>query len=159
MQLQFRGFDDLEMSYFSNLLSRYGIVDVFSNTLLKAYLKKSGLFNTEIRFIGRGYLDNNVQYVLQTFINIEGKQLYGVDLYYKKDTGQSYFNKTFLLFDKVPSKDSMDVANQLPDFILKITRMRRVFDCWECGGKTHWTQINGSFDKILTCVSGRYCGC
>jgi hypothetical protein len=38
-------------------------------------------------------------------------------------------------------------------------RLEAEFECWECGKKTHWLDIEGNLQKKFAALEERYCGC
>jgi hypothetical protein len=66
-----------------------------------------------------------------------------------------------LYFNRKPTRNDILTVHKLSDLEMNfgLHRMKPVFECWECGRKVHWLDIEGDFNEKLTALNESYCGC
>ena len=138
-----------EMGHIDSNGGWHGIVDI---------LKKKGI-NTEVKKIAEydGYI-NSSEIDIYTY-SIDGKERFCAEFGYQVGI-DDYCTETHI-FRKLPSEDEVELLVEIEslEFKFKFKGLKPAFNCWECGKRTHWLDIPGSFEDKVNGLEDSYCGC
>jgi len=71
------------------------------------------------------------------------------------------YDITRYYFSNKPTEKAIQIVELLSslEFKFKFNRLNYEFNCWECGCKTHWLDINGDLFEKYNALEEKYCGC
>lgn len=155
-----RELDKRTKAYLDKVKENIGLMGINSGRDgIEELLKQNGLYeNSKLRKIGSYsiYYNSNGEDIYEYYK--DNVIRYCVEIYY--ESIDDYYIDT-LIFSKYPSKEMITMAVDINSLEFKImfNRLSEVYNCWDCGYKTHWLDTNGNFAQKLNNITEQHCGC
>lgn len=151
--------DERTEKYLTEEATKIGLIGVNNSWYTIAeILKKSG-HEIEPQKIAtfNGYINSSDIEIFEYTIN--GATKYCAELSYQ--TNIDDYNIETIIFNKIPSEQDINTARTIEAIKNKLflKRLKPEFDCWECGIRHHWLDIEGSLDIKYKYWQDQYCGC